>query len=1300
MKKILIAWISFLSMFSISSVFAADGINYLDWYTKVNKSTYNYDWSVDIETSWDKVWYKTVAVDQTNNKTFTLDVSGKNIHEYTNGVNTKTISFIDSTSPVFNTVKMVYQPTTQNIYIMWVTGNGTYKFPTNSALTIDNANKALFIITYSTTQNKVIDTFSIGAWNGNVLNSFNIDDLNNIYINAWIDTVTSSEWNVTIIDKDWIINASAVFSGTTMITSTQNIDGVNWLIAWKMDNGSSFIQKINLQTMSGTWFALEINNADISDIFYNSTNNRTYALLSFTWSKQINWISYTNTTWTDSVVVVLDDTFATVRSFQIAGDWEINVKRFKQVEDNEILLYGDYTSTLSNPIIWNRGWKDWIMLKLRNGTTETDFVWIATFTKTGDNVISDLNTDGWTYYYAIIDDKVFQLWNNLVNKDTGICGTWFIAVRDTVMVDITTWKYNYWTTNQRATNSSNADKLDDYIIYDSILAGSDHSTYNHIVNLAYIVDWVKYSDGIATKWTSTIGWTTNGSTFANNFWTTYKTELQENLYKAMMNGTPLAWNNGLSYNDFYKYKGIHPAMLFNQHPTYNLDYNDSVNLTTANSKSLVLEGKYIWWRNFHSERAVVDDINKSLTKKSNNVITQLQLGWVTDPLFWANYHYPLLPIKSVSNGTTDAYLQYSCWNMICNWTQCFGWDKEKSQCWNGKLDWVELCDGSLFKDMDKVWTLKWLGYDVSCNSSCNIKIAAWTTTSSQYPMSVLRCEPIPIPWKDILSCGDWNPQTKAEKDLAVAADPTRLASDNVDEVCDSEVWCDPKTCTFPVYNEKCWDGIVQSLFDKQTNFKANPSTYSSDYLEETCDDGNTNNTDSCLNSCMKPPIPTPIPTPPIPFELWSCGNGKVDQVWEMCDDGNTNDTDSCKNSCILNWVDEKVFCWNNKIDAILNETCDWDDRNPIWYNPAGWETCTSCVKWIPPPPTPWVCWDGTIGERADWNNETCDLGTATAGDWSKAGCGYPTIADPSSNTGWTLPNPNACYKAVCWNEIIEDTEICDQWLNNWTGIFKDWFSCNATCSINKNENPTCGNGKIDVITNASGATTVEQCDNGSKNDWTTKVWSVTCSNKCEVVLSCDASGTSSTSLNSKYNFLYIQPITNWNKLEIWSYNPQTELFSKKRAILPTTAEFAKFYGSTESSNYTDQELALWRTTLEKGLTDIANANILTRYNGSFLNLNKRVQLLTNDSKEFTSLSFSLSEINQKSWIIRKFLFKQWLTSIEPYKFEISTTSCSTDEPETQWEVNIIWVINGDTDSIYLVKNFGEYIPNNPYVSSY
>lgn len=128
-----------------------------------------------------------------------------------------------------------------------------------------------------------------------------------------------------------------------------------------------------------------------------------------------------------------------------------------------------------------------------------------------------------------------------------------------------------------------------------------------------------------------------------------------------------------------------------------------------------------------------------------------------------------------------------------------------------------------------------------------------------------------------------------------------------------------ESCSYTIPHV-CWDGI--------------PS-----WTEE-CDDGNTDNTDACLNSC----------------DDASCGDSFVWTGNEECDDGNTDNTDACLNSC------DDASCWDSFVWA-GNEECDdgnadpnddcsnicetnycWDDA-PI-TNPDPWFTVVTSDAWL------------------------------------------------------------------------------------------------------------------------------------------------------------------------------------------------------------------------------------------------------------------------------------------------------------------------------------------------------------------
>ncbi|HLC96982.1 MAG TPA: DUF4215 domain-containing protein [Candidatus Nanoarchaeia archaeon] len=106
-----------------------------------------------------------------------------------------------------------------------------------------------------------------------------------------------------------------------------------------------------------------------------------------------------------------------------------------------------------------------------------------------------------------------------------------------------------------------------------------------------------------------------------------------------------------------------------------------------------------------------------------------------------------------------------------------------------------------------------------------------------------------------------------------------------------------------------------------SNGACTPSVCGNNVTEgnETCDDGNSNNNDSCTTSCTTA----------------ACGDLFV-QPPEDCDDGNSNDTDSCSNSCTANCVDS-----DNDTVCDPSDNCpDSEPREPV--NVQGcdpWQFC-------------------------------------------------------------------------------------------------------------------------------------------------------------------------------------------------------------------------------------------------------------------------------------------------------------------------------------------------------------------------
>ncbi|HRI70675.1 MAG TPA: choice-of-anchor J domain-containing protein [Polyangium sp.] len=191
---------------------------------------------------------------------------------------------------------------------------------------------------------------------------------------------------------------------------------------------------------------------------------------------------------------------------------------------------------------------------------------------------------------------------------------------------------------------------------------------------------------------------------------------------------------------------------------------------------------------------------------------------------------------------------------------------------------------------------------------------------------------------------------------------------------------------------------------------------------ETCDDGNTFNTDACTAMCQNA----------------VCGDNIVRPGVEMCDDGNTTNGDGCDNNCKM------TACRNGVVTT--GEQCD--DGNPT----SGDGCDSNC--------TPTGCGNGveTTGEQCDDGNPTngdgcdnnckvtacgngvvttgeqCDDGNLTSGDGCDDNCtinydqllggntapnwstGWPTHPDDSLAIGDGCSQPTDCISGRCVND--------------------------------------------------------------------------------------------------------------------------------------------------------------------------------------------------------------------------------------------------------------------------------------------
>ncbi|MFP6626091.1 MAG: FG-GAP-like repeat-containing protein, partial [Deltaproteobacteria bacterium] len=214
---------------------------------------------------------------------------------------------------------------------------------------------------------------------------------------------------------------------------------------------------------------------------------------------------------------------------------------------------------------------------------------------------------------------------------------------------------------------------------------------------------------------------------------------------------------------------------------------------------------------------------------------------------------------------------------------------------------------------------------------------------------------------------------------------------------------------------------------------------------ETCDDGNADNTDACLDTC----------------EPASCGDGYVRTGVELCDDG--TDSELCDGDCT--WP----VCGDDYVNPSAGETCD----------EGGTETATCDSNC-----TAAICGDEYVNTSA---GELCDAGGESAtcnANCTQALCGdgthNQTAGETCDHSGESGTCDGDCTVALCGDDYVNAVagEECDDGNNTSND------GCSATCASESGGggDAVCGNG-IDELG--------EQCEYGAVTG------SEDCSPECE-----------------------------------------------------------------------------------------------------------------------------------------------------------------------------------------------------------
>jgi fibro-slime domain-containing protein len=271
-------------------------------------------------------------------------------------------------------------------------------------------------------------------------------------------------------------------------------------------------------------------------------------------------------------------------------------------------------------------------------------------------------------------------------------------------------------------------------------------------------------------------------------------------------------------------------------------------------------------------------------------------------------------------------------------------------CGNAILEVGEFCDDGNTDPSD------------GCNSSCSVE-------------SGFVCPAAGKPCAPIARCGDGNIDYQRSE---TCDDTNTTAGDGCGASCTVELgW----TCT-PVATG---DHTYKSVCENTTTCGDKKITGA-----ETCDDGNTVDTDGCNGSCQ---LQTGWVCPVVGAACRAarCGDGVLVGL-EECEDGGTEPNDGCSPTCHVErgWICvpgqacRRTVCGDHTIEG--SEQCD--DGNVIPYDGCS----PSCA--IDPKCANGAC-TAVCGDGFKFEQEQCDDGNIRSGD----GCG----ADCKTEEGWDCP---------------------------------------------------------------------------------------------------------------------------------------------------------------------------------------------------------------------------------------------------------------------------------------------------------
>jgi cysteine-rich repeat protein len=204
------------------------------------------------------------------------------------------------------------------------------------------------------------------------------------------------------------------------------------------------------------------------------------------------------------------------------------------------------------------------------------------------------------------------------------------------------------------------------------------------------------------------------------------------------------------------------------------------------------------------------------------------------------------------------------------------------------------------------------------------------------------------------------------------------------EVCDDGNSNNSDACLDTCVPATCGDGVVQ-------------------VGTEQCDDANANNSDGCIDTCA----------------VASCGDGYVRAGVEQCDDGNGSNADACLTSCVSatcgdGWVRSGVEACDDGNTAL--EECAYGQTSCLVCN----EACSQVLGATS------FCGDGLLDAP---NGEYCDDANSNDDDGCLDVCAFqrvPALANLLDGSGLSPPSPDSAglaFRSDASRLVMTDSEV-------------------------------------------------------------------------------------------------------------------------------------------------------------------------------------------------------------------------------------------------------------------------------------